>query len=146
MLLRIKKWQCLVLWPAIYWWGGVEWKIHSLGQIQPLATGVGLGPCGHAVGWSLVKDWTTVRKIPLKRLEISEWHWQGGCWGRIGLTIPWNIYLPMNITLHYISSAKQNLLLLIQPRWQLRRTYLFNYYNVLLKWICIHRPIQTQNK
>ena len=27
--------------------------------------------------------------------------------------------------------CKQNLLLFIQPRWQLRRTYLFNHYNVL---------------
>ena len=26
---------------------------------------------------------------------------------------------------------KQNFLLFIQPRWQLRRTYLFNHYNVL---------------
>ena len=27
--------------------------------------------------------------------------------------------------------CKQNLLLFIQPKWQLRRTYLFNHYNVL---------------
>jgi len=27
--------------------------------------------------------------------------------------------------------CKQNLLLFIQPRWQLRRTYFFNHYNVL---------------
>ena len=29
------------------------------------------------------------------------------------------------------SFCKQNLLLFIQPRWRLRRTYLFNHYNVL---------------
>jgi len=29
------------------------------------------------------------------------------------------------------SFCKQNLLLFIQPRWQLRRTYFFNRYNVL---------------
>ena len=41
--------------------------------------------------------------------------------------------------------SKQNIFLFIQPRWQLRRTYLFNHYNVLFSWMCIHRLSQTQN-
>ena len=36
--------------------------------------------------------------------------------------------------------------LFIQRRWQRRRTYFFNHYNVLFYRICIHRPSQTQNK
>ena len=74
-------------------------------------------------------------------------------WCRINWTIcfysPSSVFLQQNtfkICPWLPSSCKQNLLLFIQPRWQLRRTYLFNHYNVLFQWICVHRPSQTQNK
>jgi len=38
--------------------------------------------------------------------------------------------------------CKQNLLLFIQPRWQLRRTYFFNHYNVLF----LHSPSKSNTK
>ena len=40
--------------------------------------------------------------------------------------------------------CKQNLLLFIQPRWQLRRTYFFNHYNVL--FMNLHSPSKSNTK
>ena len=60
-------------------------------------------------------------------------------WCRINWTIcfysPSSVFLQQNtfkICPWLPSSCKQNLLLFTQQRWQLRRTYLFNHYNVFV--------------
>jgi len=49
----------------------------------------------------------------------------------IGKTANWLLRHSIEICSWLPPFCKQNLLLFIQPRWQLRRTYFLNHYNVL---------------